>query len=706
MKKNKLALAIGMSLIMGVNPVYAAGAEDQTTDKEQQKTAVQNTKEAVKTKGIEVTATRVNRELLQVPLSVSVVTEEQISKSGAITIADALKDVPGISINNDGTQGIKRIGIRGENAFRTLVLVDGQKISEHKSMSGSPLLISPSQVARVEVIKGPASVLYGSDAIGGVINIITKKPKDKPVEVELGMSYDTANKGLSEYLGVSGKVDGFGYRLGASQTRTDDLKTPDDGRVDYTDFSQKNLDGMLSYDFNEHFTLGANAEYYDGDINGTTTQSIADEFYIKVPTWKRSKVNVFAELNELNDYLARIRIDAYHQRSQKLMVNHIKTKTATGSVNVDNNADNRLISNGVSSQSEWQLGENNYLIAGAGFEHDDLAAETSTDTKINMKMGPMTINRQSSTLTNIHSAQKTAYGFLSNETLLPADFTANYGLRYTYVASDLYSTNGKTYTGETSADSSNARTVFNAGLVWSGLEDQAFRFNFGQGFRAPLLQERYAVTTMGSTSSALYGNPNLKAETSNSYELGWRYSGESFNADIATFYSVADNYISTKTLSDTVSMYYNVDKSTSFGLESELSYAFDSGITPYTSFTYLRRKNEFKEGVVNKTYDSNTPKFTSRTGLRYTHDFSVFTLNLDGYARAQSARNEVSNTSGEKTHHGGFTTANFEVSGSFGEKRQYVVSVAWLNMLNKQYYVTDALAEAGSHVVLTFNAKF
>ena len=705
MKKSKLALAIGLSLIMGVNSVYAA-ADDQTTDEKQQNTDAQSSKEAVKTKGIEVTATRVNRELLQVPLSVSVVTEDQISKSGAITIADALKDVPGISINNDGTQGIKRMGIRGENAFRTLVLVDGQKISEHKSMSGSPLLISPSQVSRIEVIKGPASVLYGSDAIGGVINIITKKPKDKPVEVDLGMSYDSSNKGLSENIGVSGKVNGFGYRLGAAQTRTGDLKTPDDGRVEYTDFSQKNLDGMLSYDFNEHFTLGVNGEYYDGDINGTTTQSIADEFYVKVPTWKRSKVNVFAELNDLNDYLARVRIDAFHQRTQKLMVNHIKTNTGVGSVNVDNNADNRLITNGITTQTEWQLGENNYLIAGAGFEHDDLAAQTSTDTKINMQMGPISINTQKSSVTNIHSAQKTAYGFLSNETLLPADFTASYGLRYTYVASDLYSTNGQTYTGEKTADSSNARTVFNAGLVWSGLEDQAFRFNFGQGFRAPLLQERYAVTTMGSTSSALYGNPNLKAETSNSYELGWRYSGDSFSADIAGFYSVADNYISTKEISDTVSMYYNVDKSTSFGIETELSYKFDMGVTPYTSFTYMRRRNEFNEGVVRKTYDSNTPKFSSRTGLRYTHDFDVFTLNLDGYARAQSARDEVSNTSGEKSHHGGFTTANFEVSGSFGDKRQYVVSAAWLNMLDKQYYLTDALAEAGSHVVLTFNAKF
>ena len=67
------------------------------------------------------------------------------------------------------------LSIRGEDAFRTLVMIDGQKISEHKSMSGAPILIDPTEIERIEVIKGPASVLYGSDAIGGAVNIITKE---------------------------------------------------------------------------------------------------------------------------------------------------------------------------------------------------------------------------------------------------------------------------------------------------------------------------------------------------------------------------------------------------------------------------------------------------------------------------------------------------------------------------------------------------
>lgn len=133
--------------------------------------------ETLNAQDVVVTASRVEKALADVNMSVSVIDRETIERNAqAKTIADLLEStVPGIRIQNDGGQGIDRVSIRGEDAFRTVVMVDGQRISEQKSMSGVPLLIDPSQVERIEVIRGPASVLYGSDAIGGAINIITKK---------------------------------------------------------------------------------------------------------------------------------------------------------------------------------------------------------------------------------------------------------------------------------------------------------------------------------------------------------------------------------------------------------------------------------------------------------------------------------------------------------------------------------------------------
>ena len=160
---------------------------------------------------------------MDVPMSVSVVTQKDIEHSSAQTVGDLLKNVPGVRIMNDGSQGMKRIQIRGEDAFRTVVMIDGQRISEHKSMSGAPILIDPAMIERIEVIKGPASVLYGSDAIGGAINIITKKNGDKPVEGEVSAGMNTSNSGKSIYGSVYGAYEGWEYRISAGMEDAENL---------------------------------------------------------------------------------------------------------------------------------------------------------------------------------------------------------------------------------------------------------------------------------------------------------------------------------------------------------------------------------------------------------------------------------------------------------------------------------------------------
>lgn len=128
-----------------------------------------------------VSATRTEQEVFEVASSAAVVNAKTLEREPHTTIAEALQDIPGVQVADGGMGGgVKRVSIRGESGSQVLILVDGMKISEQKFMDGSMVLISPANIERIEVIKGPASVLYGSEAIGGVVNIITRKGTPLP----------------------------------------------------------------------------------------------------------------------------------------------------------------------------------------------------------------------------------------------------------------------------------------------------------------------------------------------------------------------------------------------------------------------------------------------------------------------------------------------------------------------------------------------
>ena len=471
--------------------------------------------EPVKAKDVYVTSTRVEKELHDVPMSVTVMTEDDVRRSTAKTIGELLEDVPGLQIENDGSQGLKRVSIRGEDAFRTLVLIDGQKVSEHKSMSGVPLLIDPSRIERVEVIKGPASVLYGSDAIGGVINIITKKGGGKPIQGEAAVTYNGASEGFTESLSLYGSSNGFNYRVAGSNTNNGNVRTPI-GTLSNTKFKQKDGSAFLSYDFSDKFTAGVSFDYFDGEFNSTALEYVKNpdrDFFVKVPEWTREKYAVFAEGRDLTDWLARVRFDAFYQKTHKEMENFVGVRVPVMGMSnyMDNFADNDIRTTGASLQTDWQLGANNYLIVGYEVNYDRLNSDSVTYLDIRSTKMPFYPDLNYSYISNkfYNGTQLSQAVFANMETQLPADFALTYGVRYTHVRSELtrgvedthytYSVDGRPDTFISNPHDSNteSRPVFNVGVVWTGIENLALRASWAQGFRVPILQELYVQTSMG-----------------------------------------------------------------------------------------------------------------------------------------------------------------------------------------------------------------
>jgi len=129
---------------------------------------------------IVVTATRTAAPILLSPDHVTVITEEQLAAAGALTAADALRQAAGVEIADNGTAGsVKSTRIRGSASAQVLVLVDGVRLNDNRQGMADLSQIPVESIQRIEVLRGGTSALYGADALGGVINIITKDRADK-----------------------------------------------------------------------------------------------------------------------------------------------------------------------------------------------------------------------------------------------------------------------------------------------------------------------------------------------------------------------------------------------------------------------------------------------------------------------------------------------------------------------------------------------
>lgn len=644
--------------------------------------------EELQTQSVKVTASRVERELMDVNMSVSVITKEDIKRSGARTVGEILQNVPGVRINNDGGQGIKRAMIRGNDAFQTLVLIDGQKISEQKSMSGSPFLIAPAMIERIEVIKGPASVLYGSEALGGVINIITKKGGDEALSGDVSLGYNSASKGRSGAASLYGAQNGWHYRVGVAADKNSALDTPE-GKMPNSYFQSQAANFFLAYDLSDKTQLGATLDYYK--LKFGSGQFGYEGFAVDVPKWERYKVALFGEMKNISQNLVRARADVFYQGNDKEMINTVPAERMGTVLPL---ADNSMDQYGLSLQTDWQLGTNHYLIAGYEYNRDNLNADSITKMKMTSRgrlIESIIGNRN-------YDGYQSKHGLYANmESQLPKNFALNYGVRYTRVYSDmdnLNRTNGK----KTHEKTSDGKAVFNAGLSWHGIEDLTLRAAFSQGYLFPLLQFLYVDTAMGQSSGSTLANPNLKPETSNNFEVGARFLRDGVSVDGTVFYTDSKDFISTRQISRNQSQYHNVAQAKTLGLELATSWDIhQSGIEPYITATVLDRRYIVNGKTSRKT---GQPTTYGQYGVRWNYLSNGVIWRLDAYGYSQNRLKSSAYSLG------GATTWNLLAGVTFGKGEQFDLDLSLYNLGDKKYQYDASIYEAGRSFALKFNARF
>lgn len=671
--------------------------------------------DVIETDEVKVTVNRMEQALHDTNVSAAVITEKDIRRDPQTTVGDLLNSIPGVVATDGSMAGTKRVSIRGEGASRTLVMIDGVKISEQKSMDGAAILIDTSNIERIEVIKGPASVLYGSEAIGGVVNIITKKGGDKPIGGMVKTTYDSSYNGFETVGNVAGAYEGFFYRFSGSYTDADDRDTPA-GHLKNTSFRQKDYSGQLGYDW-DYGMVWAQVDYHDSTMKLPGSHTAATDINMELPKWERTTYKSGVEFDNFSDTLIKVKANVYYQEMIKDFINHINVTppmpfpVGTYAQYIDTHNDQE--SYGGSVQSEWLLFDDHYVIFGADMNRDDLKATTYTDVRNNLTP-PFNAGYAATGIYNYkYKGHLDTLGiFLQDEWSVLDNLRLIGGVRYTYIKSKLKSSTDPNAQQDSQSDDN---FVGNLGIVYEPMKELALRANVSQGYSFPNISQLY-IGTNGHGGATTYANPDLKPEKSINYEIGARWNSGSINVDAALFYSDAKDYITTVQVipgNDNLLQYTNISKAQTWGFELGADYTFQPiGVTPYAVFTWIERETKNSSGW--KTKNNGVPEFQGQLGVKWQRDlFADYTF----FADLNYIYNGDAKSSSRATNTGVVTTTKYDSWGTvnlamgfeshYDDCVNYFGTLALRNLFDKEYaYARNNLIEPGFHAVATFGITY
>jgi len=498
-------------------------------------------------KEVVVTANRVDVPLQDVTSSSTVITLTELEQKQAGTVLDAIQSVPGVDIAQTGQPGeTASVYIRGTNPEHTLVLFDGIPLNDPIGAPGSYDYLdglSLDDVKQIEVIRGPQSTLWGSNAIGGVINIIPQSgpsPLGGSVLVE-GGSYGTSHEAASAHGGDNGgyfnvdvshfNTSGFPAleaQYGGTVNNGDDNNTASLGvGSNLTSNLQENIlvrysQSNTSIDAdNENFVLGDDPDYFA--LQKQFMAASHTDWKLLDGSWEQILTASFADDNRLFNGVSNP-YNTYFEQGN--------FDGQTAQINWQNNirlAKEETVVVGIQGQQQWAISNdtNGYSdVTGSAFT--SVVPETTV---------------------------QTASAFIESQTSIEDNFFFNLGGRW-----DDHSQYG-------------VHTTYQAGLAYVVPDlNTKLKANYGTGFLAPSLYQLYAPT---------YGNASLLPETSVGYDIGFE---QPIGKDLTVGASYFDNDLTN--LIQFVNIYSNVGQARSYGVESFVEFKGVKNLDIKGNYTY------------------------------------------------------------------------------------------------------------------------
>jgi vitamin B12 transporter len=258
MKPGAWWCTLAMLLLLGPGSLAAQETTPSTQPAPAQTPPATAPAEVRRAEPVVVTATRSEQPLEQTGASVTVVSEEEMRVQEYRAVEQVLRTVPGVQVGTSGSPGkLSQIRVRGADPTQVQVLIDGVRVKSLTSGDFDFADLTLDNVERIEVLRGPQSTLYGADAIGGVVNVITKRGQGPPsgfLDFEAG-NYST----FRERAGVSGSTGAWNYSLGVSRLDFD-------GQFDNDEHNLTSVNARVGYDLPNKGELSLTGRFQDGHL--------------------------------------------------------------------------------------------------------------------------------------------------------------------------------------------------------------------------------------------------------------------------------------------------------------------------------------------------------------------------------------------------------------------------------------------------------
>lgn len=547
--RKTILTALAMSALYA--PVYAApGMEENAAE------SAQMSEEVLTLEPITVTASRTEMQVRYSPAATEVITSKDIEKMGAENLAQALQLAIGINILENGMVG-NQISIRGMNTNQTLLLVDGRRIRSEDGSSTQNYYelqrFNIDEVDRIEIVRGGVSSMYGSEAIGGVINIITKKPEKMQTSLRADWTSRQSNVGFRQDFGKQGK---WGWSLAAKKSDYRDIWKDDSTLQYYGEKYYVNLDGRYDIDDKRH--LDIYMDYMKEDFNTRAAATNGTVSRTNYDNWRISTGVKYAGKDRHGDY----ELQYYYNYLDK--VQPVYTH-ATGAKTGEDRM--KYTTHVFDGKRTVHLSDAHSLTFGGEYRGESvnstriLGSSLRTWTPLNKPL-------------NERSVDYTAF-YLQDTWTPDGDWIVIPSVRF-----DQNTSFGNKVTA-------------NLGVMYSLSRASRLKLNYGTSYNAPSISQLYIDYLHSSGRRRILGNPELRPETARNFDISLETAKGGTSAKLTYFHNSIDNLIdaySVPTMVRTTS-YRNVNEASIRGVEAEVKHRFDAHFTLRGTYTYLDAKD-------------------------------------------------------------------------------------------------------------------